>query len=256
MIFLAFLVPLATYCAFLGYLNRRRHPVLIAGTWDAVSLLLAVSGFLLLGGPAILSGLYDDWRMAWLLGRARIFALLLTQWPVWIGLWGIYFALIVVGAGLFIWWRRNVTSVYNVDLNDFEDALAQALDRLGYEAYVAGVRRLVVRARGAVAVPRAFEPAGLREAGVELTAWAPPEAGAQLGWDPFPLMRHVTLYWQAGAGALRAEVESELARLLAQVRTRHNPLGTWFLTASSALFFFCLAGLVTFVTLRLLHLLH
>ena len=40
-------------------INRRRHPTLVGGSWDFLGVLLAASGLLLIGGPALLSFLYD-----------------------------------------------------------------------------------------------------------------------------------------------------------------------------------------------------
>src|SRR4051812_39089865 len=38
LILLAFLLPLGVYLIVLGALNRRRHPVLVSGTWDFIGL--------------------------------------------------------------------------------------------------------------------------------------------------------------------------------------------------------------------------
>jgi hypothetical protein len=63
LIFLAFVVPLALYCFFLAFINRRPHPVVIPASWDFAALLAAVSGLVLCGGPAIMSKLYQQFQL-------------------------------------------------------------------------------------------------------------------------------------------------------------------------------------------------
>src|SRR5262249_37361497 len=71
------------------------------------------------------------------------------------------------------------------------------------------------------------------------------EAGLET--DLAPVLRHVTLRWSASSDvALRHVVEADLARALAEVRTRSNPVGGWLLTGSALLlllttFFFATA---------------
>ena len=56
---LVFLFPLAIYCLIVSLLNRRPRPVMVSGTWDFAGVLFAVSGFLLLGGPVMLTSLSE-----------------------------------------------------------------------------------------------------------------------------------------------------------------------------------------------------
>jgi hypothetical protein len=215
-------------------LNRGRHPILVSGVWDCVGLLFAMSGFLLLGGPAILTGLHEQWRLTWLLGQTKNLRELEEGWPLWIVLWVLYFALVLSGAVLLLRRRRRLTAIYNVDPLVFEEGLVHALERSG----VAWMRdgpyrlRLGVQAAGAAKAPNTW---------VE-----------ELRVDPFPALCHVTLKWSKANGALRQEVEAELARVLAGVYTRRNPVGTWFLSLALSLFLLLFTGLFVIVVLRVL----
>jgi hypothetical protein len=82
----------------------------------------------------------------------------------------------------------------------------------------------------------------------------PTSSWTELVVDPFPAMRHVTLRWQGRNDTVRREVEAELSKALAEVRTRNNPLSAWFLSLALALFFTAFLTLFALVALRLLHL--
>src|SRR5262249_15334474 len=124
--------PLAIYCLTLSYVNRSQHPILVRGTWDAVGLLFALSGFLLLGGPAILNGLYEQRRLAWVVGQPDFLpGLDSLPWVAWAALWVGSFGPVLGRAAWIIWLRRNQTCIYNVELDAFDLALAKALEHLG-----------------------------------------------------------------------------------------------------------------------------
>lgn len=222
MILLAFLFPVAVYCLILALVNRGPHPVLLSGTWDFLGVLFASSGFLLLGGPAALSGLYERRRLAWALGQPTLPGLGEEHYAFWAGLWILYYALLVGGALVLLRQRRWTTSIYNIDTGSFDLLLADVLNRLGlaWSRTASGVA-LTGRPDGAVAV-------------VDVDAFAP--------------LRHVTLHWQPGSERLRAEVETELTRTLAEVETGYNPVGTWLLSVSACLFLITLFGMLLFLT--------
>src|SRR6266849_3966820 len=133
LIFLAFVVPLAIYSLILAHLNRSRHPIMVSGSWDFVGILFAASGFLLLGGPAILTGLHEQWRLSWLLGQTRFLNGFGENWYFWLGLWALYFVLVVSGAVFLLRRRRNQSSVYNVQPVMLDKILVQVLDQLGMD---------------------------------------------------------------------------------------------------------------------------
>src|SRR4051794_21437815 len=106
--FLAFLFPVGFYCLVLATINRRRRPLLVSGAWDTVGLLFALSGFFLITVPMLLSEFF-----------VRAAAAELPDQPsnLWAEQWLVdaaYFVVLVVGSALLIFWRGNLTLIYNV----------------------------------------------------------------------------------------------------------------------------------------------
>lgn len=219
MTFLIFLFPLAVYCLILSHLNRGRHALLVSGTWDFVGVLFAASGILLLGGPAILDGLYEQRRLAWVLGRP-VWVPVESDlpWGVWVSLWAAYFVVVVGGAAWLLRRRRSVTAVYNVTPDLLSRALDETLHRLGWQGTSAGNRLII-------------HPAGDKSA-------------AAVEFDTFPALRHVTLCWHGEPGAVRGEVEAELAIVLSEVDSGYNPAAAWFLGAALVLMCTVLFGML------------
>lgn len=263
---LVFLFPLAVYCLIVSLLNRRPRPVMVSGTWDFVGVLFAVSGFLLLGGPVMLTSLSERWRFTWLLGRPPGPALFGEGGAsFWVLLALLYFVAVVGGAAYLLLRRRHSTSIYNIVPGRLEETLADVLDRLGLAWTRAGNRFFISPANGrpgGLGEP-APSPAVLGRLGGGYPAMAEtrpaadpllngPTSYEQTGvvlLDAFPTLRHVTLHWEEGAGTLRQEVEAELERALAQVYAGHNPAGTWFMTAAACLFCAIFFGLLLLLIL-------
>jgi hypothetical protein len=223
-----FFFPVAVYCLLLGMLNRRPTPVLVRGTWDCLGLLLATSGLVLFGGPAILAALYQREVRAFLINprwKNIDFAELMAFW--W-RIWLLYYLLVLAGSALLIWLRRGVTSVYNVEPAAFDEILAHVLEKLGFEWTRMG-NRVFIGFRGTLfrGPPSSDQP--------------PPPSVRQgqeaiIDLEPFVATRHVTLYWRSATAGVRPEVETELGRVLGEVRAPDNPAGGWFLIAASCLF--------------------
>jgi hypothetical protein len=194
LIFLACLLPLAVYLLLLGNLNRRRRPVIVPGAWDAIGLLFAVSGFLLLGGPAILTSLNERWRMFWLLGQGggSAAAQVGASWPIWTFLSLFYFFTVTTGVAYLIWRARRQTCIYNVDPPAVERALIEAFHGQGVDTSRIG---------------NSFRctPAG------DSSSLNTP---VELEVDAFQLMRHVTLRWSPVDSPLRTKMEVELSQRL------------------------------------------
>src|SRR5215468_3962216 len=126
--FLLFIFPVAIYGLVLSHLNRGRHPVLVRGTWDFAGVLLGASGFLIVGAPAILNGLYQDRRLAWARGELHLLPDIGgADWYVWVALWVGYYAAVVGGAAYLLWQRRLKLSIYNIDTEALDQALAETL---------------------------------------------------------------------------------------------------------------------------------
>jgi hypothetical protein len=240
LILVACLFPVAVYALVLGLINRRQSPLLVHGSWDFAGVVFAASGFLVLGGPALLSTLNERWRMLWLLGDHRALPELEGgSWLVWTGLSALYFVGVVAGTWALLWRRRHTTSVYNVEPAVFEDVLQQVLRGLGLTWTRMGNHLFVRTADDPVAVKTRYLGPAL------------PGDSAMLQIDPFPAMRHVSLRWEGEDRGLRRQVETELARALAEVYTTVNPASGWLLSLS-ALLFFVMLGVMTLLLVLLL----
>ncbi len=215
---LSFLLPPLVYCLVLSLVNRRPHPVVVAGTWDLLGVVLALSGFLLVGGPTILGDLTSAWPGPRPPGGDAGF----RPRPLILGvLLGLYFVGLAVGVAVALRRRRAVTSVYNVDPPVFDEVLGQALDQLGFPWTQAG-NRIYLSAR---------------------------EEQAVLEVEPFPPLHHVTLRWGPLSPATRQEIEGELVRGLAAVYTRPNPVSDWFALAAASVLLLLTALAVLFLVL-------
>jgi hypothetical protein len=236
LIFLAFVVPLAIYLATLARINRSPHPIMISGRWDFVGVLFASSGILLVGGPAILTGLYDQWRLAWILGQVRFLHEVGDSWYFWLAIWGVYFVVVIAWAAHYLYHRGNLTSVYNVDPPVLLEVLKHVLENQGIETLANHGNRLVISPRG---IGRAFSFVGP----------AASQSGVEVGIDPFPAMKHVTLRWPADSSGLQTRVESALARVLPEVETPPHMVGSWLM--SIAITLFMVGGLIALVVVGL-----
>jgi hypothetical protein len=276
LIFVAFLFPLTLYCLSLALINRRPGPTLVPGTWDFVGVVFAASGFLLLGGPSILTGFNERWRLFWLLGRHHALRELTDQsWYFWLLLSLLYYFVIVAGIAWLMQRRRALTAIYNVEPEVLEAALAGVLDRLGYSWARAG-SRFFLRGPEPVATilpsPEPVPSEGVQTSLPSATEEAPPVEFVQkqgmtapeialfddtsvVELEPFPLMRHVTLNWEVEDPDARQQIEAELTRTLTEVRTPDNPAGGWFLSLSISGFFlmFGLLLILLFLSLYVRH---
>jgi hypothetical protein len=240
------LFPVAVYCVLLAFLNRRLQPALVPGAWDFLGLLFAASGLLLFAAPeainvqfrrAIHNTLFEEGGPS----VASVDHLHTLWWCAWIS----YYVLVLVGAAVLVWLRAGKAVVYNVGAADFDRALEGALARLRLGVTRSGSRLLL--GFPGPPVPQAEplpEPqltavsATPLDAVPELPA-APPRAtagGAVLEVEPFGALWNVTLHWRSDSGAVRREVEGELARELREVRTYDNPVGSWLLGVAGFLF--------------------
>src|SRR5713226_10358576 len=65
---IACLFPVALYCLYLAMLHNRRNPTMISGSWDFAGVLIALSGFLLIGGTLLVFCLNNAARDYWFRG--------------------------------------------------------------------------------------------------------------------------------------------------------------------------------------------
>jgi hypothetical protein len=237
-ILLGFLWPLAAYLLVLGLINRRSYPLMVSGVWDFVGLLVGVSGFLTLGGPLILDRLNDQLRLGWL---ARPGSGSETINPAQLGLilHLLYFLVIVLGVTFLLARQRHLTSLYNIDPEQLEEALEETFSRLGLHPLRSGrtffFRATVVREtprEEPVSTATGITPERRLDAPQESASPAPLDTpAAVLEIDPFVSFRHVTLRWDPVRGAVREEVEAELARTLAESPTEPGEVSFWLILA-------------------------
>jgi hypothetical protein len=256
LIVVAFLLPLAVYCLVLGLINRRRRPVMVSAAWDFAGLLCAASGLLAFGLPGILMGLSEHGRQVILFGapvRHGWFgdlyeSLCESLFSVGSGVLLLnYFFLVVGVAGFVLWRRQSQTAVYNIRPEVFDEVFAGVLDAAGLLWSRAGQRYFI--RRGPKQLRPAEGPAEETESPVTASPRWPSAPGrgsyptsaeeieqsACLEVDPAPALCHVTLRWETEDASLRQQVEADLARALAEVRTRHNPTATWLISAGAGL---------------------
>jgi hypothetical protein len=268
LILLVFLFPLAIYLLVLGVINRRRHPLVVSGVWDFIGVLFAASGFLLFGGPAILTGLYESWRMHWLLGPTPSSGSQESFGAaVWV--WALYFVFVVGGAALVFRRRRHLTAVYNVEPLAIEKALNEACDRHGLNPVRSGNLFLFGFGVGRTAEGRATFKDGIQAPHYLPAASEPEHASTQgslpalddllgqaaiLEVDCFPAMNHVTLRWDPADSPLRQEIEIDLARRLGDKLGPDSELGGWLLLVGSTLLFGTFMGGTLLIVVRLFRL--
>lgn len=262
MIVAAFLFPLALYCFALGVINRRGSPLLVPATWDFVGVLGAASGFLVLGVPAMLSSFSEHWRTVWIVGRGPSSESLEEPFEAWLFVSVGYFVAVLVIAALVIWRRRLQTEIYNVETVVFEEVLQGVFESLEVKWMRSG-RRFLLERNG---VSQGERNRAMQEA-IRTKPSVPPQARGEASAAGFletggdracvevdlaPMLHHATLRWEPGNGALRGLVEAELERILPDVRTSDNPMGGWFLAASTVLLGMTIVAMGVLIVARLL----
>ncbi len=242
MILLAFFAPLAIYLILLGLVNRRQYPVLVPGPWDFAGLLLAASGFLLCGGPALLTSVHERVRWFWLLGPRSASP---DAADTGLSLGGflalVYFVTVVAGSAYLLRRQRNVTAVYNVEADQAERALDQACARLSLNPVRSGNLLLFAPAHTRSLVATTADPSARQLFGQR----------ALLEVDAFPALRHVSLRWDPAGADLRRALEAELGRILARTPTPDHPVGNWLLLAGISLLGFSCLGAFALILFRL-----
>lgn len=227
---LAFVFPVAVYFLILANLNRRSHPVMVSGPWDFSEVLLACSGFLIFGGICVITGFNERWRAYWIYGNPRMLRSVTSDfWYFWLSILGLYFLVLLVGAIYLLWRRRLATAIYNIELPTLQDYISLTLNRLGLDWQQIDHRYFI-------SAPQVAKSDAIRAPETPTFAAANPAAPKlMLELDPFPAVRHVTLYW-SGVGGLRDEIEAELARNLGDARHGPNPVAKWMIFLAMLLF--------------------
>ena len=228
------LTPLAIYLLYLSHLNGRTPPTLVSGPWDFGAVLLALSGFLVLAGPVLLTVVDSVWRgyvfAGWdaLRGAGRREAVAGSYMAAG------YLILLGVGTAVLLRRRRPVTAVYSVAAASAEAGVIEVLEQLGYPWR---------RAEGRVEI-------GLRKAGDPAAPPAGrffPHESAAVRVDAFPATGHATLRWSGAYDGVRREVEAALPAALAPHGGGRNPVAGWMFTGAVSILLVMLLWLVTLV---------
>jgi hypothetical protein len=223
LIVVGFLLPLGVYLLLLGRINQRMRPWVVTGVWDAIGLLFAVSGFLILGGPFVMTVLQDRWRLLWIMGESGPVRESLDLYrPGWIAA-GLAYFFAVVFLGLWIVRRsRPLTVVYNVEPTEVPDALVQACETLQLEAQPSA-EGLLVRQHDRHAVVR---------------------------MESFDTLKHVTLHWSPEDSPLRPIVEQSLQHQLDVLGAPDHYAGLW-ITLAGLLVLLTALAVAVIVSIRL-----
>ncbi len=237
------LMPLALYLFFLAWLNQRQRPTLVSGPWDFACVLLGLSGFLLVGGPILLS-LFDSTLRSHLFSGN--FERMRTAWNansmIWSTIAASYFALLVCCIVLLLLLRRRVTIIYNVDTTTLEETLITALDSLGLPwQRVVGGFQIGGRSLKKTTILDDEETSEKPTAPISRQPVLLAGQSAFFRIEAFPAFHHATLRWRDYDPLLRGEIEAQLEKTFAQTESPPNSAGGWFMTASIALFFVMLA---------------
>lgn len=210
------LCPLTIYLFMLGGINRRERPVIISGVWEVAGLLFAFSGFALFTGPRLLNQLY--------IGELNSIPLDEVSdqrheavWQRWVGIWIVYYLLLLCLIPVLLFARRNVRGIYNVDLEQFRHSLFQTLNEMNLAAE---------HHRNTLSLFPLEDPGRSPE--------PPPLAAFQL--NVFPAFCHVSLHWHSAPAGLQRDFEAALESNLASAAAMDNPAAGWFLGAASLLF--------------------
>jgi hypothetical protein len=248
-----FLFPIAIYCTVLGMINRRTQPLMVSGSWDFVGVLLATSGFLLFVGPALLSGTFRQSLRDLPFQRdgASLGGAISEMWAAWWVAWLLYYLVVLGGAALLVWTRRDTTVIYNIDPQTFEMVLSRTADRLGLDMERRGHRLYFSAGPG----PRSLESSLANQvtADPKLLTPAPPplvrlpSAPVIVDVESFTMLSNVSLHWRSCSPEARADLERELGTALSEVLTADNPAGTWLLGIAAFLFLLIMLLTAVFV---------
>jgi hypothetical protein len=217
-------------------INRRMQPLMVAGTWDFLGVLLATSGFLLFVGPAFLSGTFrESLRDVATAGESvNINSAVSEIWGAWWTMWLLYYGLVLVGGAFLVWSRRNTTVIYNVEPRNFETTLLATTQRMNLPASRLGNRLFL----GISSLPTSLSVE--EEPTTEVLTHVPAALESRpaqpafserviVDIEVFAPLRNVSLHWRHASPAARTDFERELQRGLVEVVTIDNPVGGWLL---------------------------
>jgi hypothetical protein len=197
------LFPLAAYLFWLLVIVRRYRPTIFTGSWDFVSLLFGLTGFLLVLGALLLMLVESNFRyVSRFLIHGKFEAAhdiwVRERWT-WIAVVFLYLLVLIGVAWRTFSARAKDIVVYNVDPVSFEMTLEEIFEELGRK----------VERRGNI--------------------WY--GSGPLLKLESFASGKTVTLSWISDDIALFQEVDRHLRAAVVCLHTEENPSVRWFRTA-------------------------
>jgi hypothetical protein len=196
---------------------------MISGPWDFAGVLVALSGFLLVGGTTLvftLHGLAQGWLIRGVTWHDFAETHARENRLTWL-IWGAFVVVLIGGALWQLRVRRNSLVIYNISPEELEDVLKGLFERLGLPWERHGNLWTV---GGKEQVKAAFQT------------------------DGSSAMRSVSWRWQfAASEATRTELEAELARDLAVYPSPESRTAGWFITAAASIFTIMIFLLATFL---------
>jgi hypothetical protein len=239
--YLAFLFPIALYLIVLGLINQRRNPTMVSGVADALGLLLALSGVLLVSGPVMI-------RLGYIrnvVHQADDIEPFADIWLRWLIVWILYYGVLVGGVAALLWIRRSKTVLYNVDPEQFDLLLQRTLEKLGLTHVRVGRTIFLAPAQP----PAAQEPSLATAVTADNVVLSPPrrpsashagssvrtEIQGELRVEVLPALCNVTLHWRSSGPSPRAEIENAIRNNLDECQAVDNPSATWLLGFGSIL---------------------
>ena len=219
------LMPLALYLLFLASLNHRRRPTWMSGRWDFTALLLGLSGFLLLGGPLMVTLIDSTWRGMLFGGN---FDRHRSAWDANSRIWSVTavgYLLALIGFVVYVMNRReSVAVVYNIDLPSINGLIARAAGKLGLTAR---------EVPGGWEFSRSLSSGGLD---LDLVQLRGQRTAGRLSVDAFDAFRNVTMRWSNCDPKVRLAIDDEIRGMCDQAESVENAAAGWLMTAAVTTF--------------------
>jgi hypothetical protein len=131
--FLVCVAPIAFYFCWLSTVHRKKHPTVVNGVWDTLSVVLSCVGFLVVGGLVLLGLLQNDPRLLLLGTFQELVGVWERQWLAWlVSLIG-YLLLIAAGVLLTLRGRATSMSVYHITSDQLVTSITKVFDQLNWE---------------------------------------------------------------------------------------------------------------------------
>jgi hypothetical protein len=230
------LMPLALYFLFLAHLNYRQRPALLSGPWDFTFLLLGLSGFLMIGGPVLLSVFDSTWRSFYFEGNFKrlndVWHRNSLIWPM-VATGYVITMIVLIVYGLHL--RRSVSIVYNLKPGSLEEILVKAVElcELDWRKALGGIEIGIPKKERAT-----IDEGDRREHKADPNRSFHRAAFVQI--EAFPAFFNASMKWNKfgffSDPLLRKEVETRIQKILQSTESPPNRVGSWLMTTAVSIF--------------------